>query len=216
MISTTEEIREFARQCLSDSPGSHDWDHVERVHNLCMQIAAVEGADKRTLEIAAYLHDIGRPYEDASKGKICHAEKGAEMARSLLENYPLSQERKRNIIHCILTHRFRGNHRPESQEAKILFDADKLDAIGAIGVGRAFLFAGEVGARLHNAAVDPAHTEAYTQDDTGYREFKLKLSRIKDQMLTPEGRRIALERHAFMADFFKRFLEECNGSVRSR
>ncbi|MFZ7110738.1 MAG: HD domain-containing protein [Desulfatiglandales bacterium] len=213
MISTIQEIKEFARHCLSDSPGSHDWGHVERVRNLCMQIAAVEGADKKALEIAAYLHDVGRPYQDASKGRICHAEKGAEMARSLLEDYPLSQERKRNIIHCILTHRFRGRHRPESQEAKILFDADKIDGIGAIGVGRAFLFAGEVGARLHNAAVDPIHTEAYTRDDTGYREFKLKLSRVKDRMLTSEGRRIAFERHAFMADFFTRFLEEYSGSA---
>lgn len=211
MVSTIKEIRAFAIKCFSDAPGSHDWDHVERVRNLCLHIADVEGADKNALEIAAYLHDVGRRYQDLSKGKVCHAEKGAELARPLLEDYPLSEEQKANIIHCIRTHRFRGSHVPETLEAKILFDADKLDAIGAVGVGRAFLFAGEVGARLHNSAVAPEDTEVYTREDTGYREFKIKLSKIKDRMLTREGSRIASERHAFMESFFKRFLEECDG-----
>lgn len=211
MVSTIKEIRAFAKKCFSDAPGSHDWYHVERVRKLCLHIAEVEGADKNTLEIAAYLHDVGRHDQDLSKGKVCHAEKGAERARPLLEGFPLSVEQKANIIHCIRTHRFRGGHVPKTLEAKILFDADKLDAIGAVGVGRAFLFAGEVGAKLHNSAIDPEDTEAYTKEDTGYREYKVKLSKIKDRMLTHEGRRIALERHAVMENFFKRFLEECDG-----
>jgi len=211
MVSTIKEIRAFAIKCFSGAPGSHDWYHVERVRKLCLHIAEVEGADKSALEIAAYLHDVGRHYQDQSKGRVCHAEKGAELARPLLEGYPLSGEQKTNIIHCIRTHRFRDNHVPKTLEAKILFDADKLDAIGAVGVGRAFLFAGEMGAKLHNSTIDPEDTEAYTKEDTGYREFKVKLSKIKDRMLTHEGRRIALERHAFMESFFKRFLEECDG-----
>jgi uncharacterized protein len=173
----------------------------------------VEGADLEVLEIAALLHDVGRPYQDKSKGNLCHAQKGVEIAHSALRGYPISREQKSNILHCIRSHRFRGNHQPASLEAKILFDADKLDAIGAIGTGRAFLFAGEVGAKLHNSAVDPEETEAYTEDDTGYREFRLKLSRIKDRMLTTEGRRMAKERHAFMEKFFERFLEEYEGHV---
>ncbi len=211
MVSTIKEIKALAKQCFSGAPGSHDWYHVERVRRLCLHIAEVEGADKTVIEIAAYLHDVGRAAQDQSKGMICHARKGAELARPLLKAYPLSGEQKTNIIHCIRTHRFRGSHAPKTLEAKILFDADKLDAIGAVGVGRAFLFAGEVGAKLHNSAIDPEDTEAYTKEDTGYREFKLKLSKIKDRMLTREGRRIALERHAFMEIFFKRFLEECDG-----
>ena len=110
-------------------------------------------------------------------------------------------------------HRFRGNNPPETLEAKILFDADKLDAIGAIGIGRAFQFAGEVGARLHNPDIDPENTEPYTEDDTGYREFRLKLSKIKDRMLTSEGRRIAKGRHEFMEAFFDKFLLEYEGRV---
>ena len=211
MSSTIEDIKAFAVKCFSNAHASHDWDHTRRVYNLCMHIGHVEGADMEVLKIAAYLHDVGRPYQDESKGAISHDEKGAEMARALLEKYPISNEQKANIIHCIRSHRFRGNCQPETLEAKVLFDADKLDAIGAIGIGRTFLFAGEVGAKLHNPSINPEDTEPYTEEDTGYREFKLKLSKIKDRMLTAEGRRMARERHAFMELFFERFLQEHEG-----
>jgi uncharacterized protein len=163
------------------------------------------------LKPAAYLHDIGRKFQDAAKGAICHAEKGAQMAKPLIEALPLSHDQKRNIIHCIRSHRFRNDHKPATIEAKVLFDADKLDAIGAVGVARAFLFAGEVGARLHNPELDAEKTRPYSVDDTGYREFKVKLCKIKDRMLTLEGRKWARERHAFMHDFFNRFLAEHEG-----
>jgi uncharacterized protein len=96
-------------------------------------------------------------------------------------------------------------------EARILYDADKLDSIGAVGIGRAFLFAGEVGAKLHNPEVELRATLPYTEEDTAYREFRLKLSRIKDRMLTAEGKRIAEDRHAFMEGFFERFRQEYEG-----
>ena len=176
-----------------------------------MHIGQEEGADLEVLAVAAYLHDVGRSYEDESKGMICHAAKGAEIANSLLASYPLSDEKKRNIVHCIGSHRFRGILAPETLEARTLFDADKLDSIGAIGIGRAFLFAGEVGAKLHNPEADLRNTRPYTEEDTGYREFKLKLSKIKDRMLTAEGRRIAEGRHAFMEGFFERLQEEYDG-----
>ena len=206
-----EDIKAFAIRSFSNARGSHDWDHTQRVYNLCMHIGQVEGADLEALEIAAYLHDVGRSYEDESRGAVCHAEKGAEITRNLLAGYPISDERKENIIHCIRSHRFRGNHQPESLEANVLFDADKLDAIGAVGIARAFLFAGEVGAKLHNPYVQPEDTEPYSEEDTGYREYKLKLSRIRDRMLTAEGRRMAEERHAFMEMFFHRLTEEYEG-----
>jgi uncharacterized protein len=206
-----EDIKVFSRESFSSARGSHDWDHTERVYNLCMRLADAEGADREVLAIAAFLHDVGRPYQDESRGAICHAEKGAEIAEALLHAYPLPVDKKRNIVHCIRTHRFRGNRRPETLEAKVLFDADKLDAIGAVGVARAFLFAGEVGARLHNPRVSPEKTEPYSMEDTGFREFKLKLSKIKDCMFTATGRRIAEDRHAFMEKFFQRFLEEYEG-----
>ena len=208
---TIKDIKDYAEQCLSKANGSHAWEHTQRVYNLCMHIGHVEGADPEVLELAAYLHDIGRFYQDESKGTICHAEKSAEMAHELLEQYPLSAERKINVLHCIRSHRFRGNSHPETLEAKVLFDADKLDAIGAIGIARAFQFAGEIGAKFHNPSVNPEDTKPYTEEDTGYREFRVKLRKIKDRMLTAEGRRMAEKRHAFMEAFFERFLKEHKG-----
>lgn len=211
MTLTIDQIKDFSRKCLSESRGSHDWEHTHRVYNLCMHIGQVEGADMEVLKIAAYLHDVGRPYQDESKGSVCHGEKGAELAGPFLEAYPITAEQKANVLHCIRSHRFRGNQNPRTLEAKVLFDADKLDAIGAIGIGRAYQFAGEVGAKFHNPYVGPEGTEPYTEEDTGYREFKLKLSRIRDCMLTEEGRRMARERHAFMEKYFERFFEEYEG-----
>jgi uncharacterized protein len=86
-----------------------------------------------------------------------------------------------------------------------------LDSIGAVGIGRAFLFAGEVGARLHNKEADIAKTKPYTREDTAFREFVVKLGRIKDRIHTAEGRRIAAERHRFMAAFFDRLHKETDG-----
>jgi uncharacterized protein len=211
MASKLDDIKAFAKRHLTDAHGSHAWDHTLRVYNLCMHIGRAEGADLDVLKIAAYLHDVARPLQDQSKGTVCHAEKGAEIAGDLLRDYPLSKGRKQNVIHCILSHRFRGNRHPETVEARVLFDADKLDSIGAIGVARTFQFAGEVGAKFHNPCIDPGDTQEYTDEDTGYREFRLKLSKIKEHMLTAEGHRIARERHSFMEAFFKRFLQEHKG-----
>jgi uncharacterized protein len=93
----------------------------------------------------------------------------------------------------------------------VLFDADKLDAIGAVGVARAYQFAGEVGARLHNPDTGATLGEEYTVDDTGYREYRVKLRHIGERMMTVTGRRIAASRHAFMEKFFDRLLAEVEG-----
>ena len=201
-------IETWAKDFFENVQGSHDWDHTCRVFRLCMRIGKVEGADLDVLTVAAYLHDIGRRWQDESKGRVCHAKKGAEIARTLLADFPLAAVKKKNILHCIRTHRFRDGSVPRTTEARVLFDADKLDAMGAIGIARVFQFAGEVGARLHNPAIDPQVSESYTDNDTGFREYKLKLSKLKDRMLTDEGRRMADTRHQFMALFFQRFLEE--------
>ncbi|MFH2219449.1 MAG: HD domain-containing protein [Pseudomonadota bacterium] len=210
-VSFLGDVRNIAKRMFDTSRESHDWDHTLRVYRLCERIGAVEGADMGVLGVAAYLHDIGRCYQDATNGAVCHAEKGAQMARPIVSNLPLSEDQKQNIIHCVRSHRFRGGHPPETPEAKVLFDADKLDAIGAVGVARAYLFAGEVGARLHNSEVDVEKTKPYSKEDTGFREFTVKLSKIRDRILTKEGRRMAEERHEFMEQFFKRFVQEYEG-----
>jgi uncharacterized protein len=200
-----------ARLQFADAPGSHDWEHTLRVLRLCRRIGPAEGADMLVLEAAALLHDIARPLQDAANGSVCHAVQGAAMAGRIISGLPLTAERRENIIHSVRSHRFRDRHSPESIEAKVLFDADKLDAIGAVGVARAYLFAGELGACLHNPDLPPEQAEAYSRNDTGHREFSVKLLKIKDCMLTAEGRRMARDRHAFMVTFFNRFLEEFDG-----
>lgn len=203
----TEKVKEF----FSDSGASHDWEHTQRVYNLCLDLGKKENADMEILELAAILHDIGRREQDKSSGKICHAEKGAVLAREILKEHKIDEEKIDKIIHCIETHRFRGDKIPESKEAKVLFDADKLDSIGAVGIGRAFHFSGEIKSRLHNNDVDIEKTEQYTKEDTAYREFMVKLRKVRDRMLTNEGKKIAEKRHDFMASFFDRLNKEVDG-----
>ncbi|OIN96428.1 MAG: phosphohydrolase [Deltaproteobacteria bacterium CG1_02_45_11] len=215
-LQTTSEfsidiIKKLAEKLFTGVRGSHDWEHTLRVCRLCEHIGPREGADMDVLLTAAYLHDIGRSFQDVSGGAVCHARKGAQIAAPIVKELPFSEKQKENIIHCIKSHRFRGNHTPKTKEAKVLFDADKLDAIGAVGVARAFLFAGEVGARLHNPEVDIENTKPYSKDDTGFREFKVKLCKIKGRILTQEGEKLAAERHTFMVKFFKRFIKEYQG-----
>ncbi len=196
---------------FTDATGSHDWEHTQRVVQLCQHIGPIEGVDMDVLLAAAYLHDIGRRFQDGSNGKVCHAHKGAELAEPIIAKTSFTQEQQQNVLHCIAAHRFRNNTDPQTMEAKVLFDADKLDAIGAVGVARAYLFAGEVGACLHNPDINIEDTEPYSRNDTGYREYKVKLCKIRDRVLTDVGRRMANERHAFMEHFFERFLYEYEG-----
>jgi uncharacterized protein len=207
------EIKEIAKRKIEDANGSHRWDHTQRVSELAKHLAGIEKADPEIVKIAAYLHDIGRTKEDKSNGKICHAELGAEMAYKILKDRGFDHEKIKQITHCIKTHRFRDQNIPETIEAKVLFDADKLDSIGAIGIGRAFLFAGENGAHLHNNNVDPAKVKRYSKDDTAYNEFLIKLQYVKNRMLTSEGRRIAEKRHEFMTEFFNRLNQEVDGII---
>ena len=204
----TRRLLTICHEYCEDDGGCHGPDHTERVHQTALHIGCMMEADLEVLSASALLHDIGRTEESARQGKICHAEYGAKIARKLLGELDFEAPRIEKICHCIATHRFRGTAVPESMEAKILFDADKLDSIGAIGIGRAFLFAGQVGARLHNSHLDINNTAAYSLEDTAYREFRLKLRKIKTRMLTEVGRKLAQERHEFMAIFFKRMDEE--------
>lgn len=208
-----ESIRREAKAYFRSARGSHDWDHTERVFQLCLRIGRKERADLEVLKLAALLHDIGREAEDRTSGRVCHAERSAELARRILDEHGIDKKRTAEVVRCIETHRFRGEHGPDSLEGKVLFDADKLDSIGAIGIGRAFLFAGEVGARLHNPNIVVGETRPYTREDTAYREFLVKLRKIKGRIFTREGRRIARDRHHYMAEYFKRLNRETAGRI---
>ena len=207
-------VEQFAKNIFENSEGHHDWDHTKRVLNLCLHIQKAEiGVDLEILQIAAILHDIGRPEQDKSMGKICHARRGVELAREFLESLDYSPEKIDAICHCILAHRSRNKIRPESLEAKILFDADKLDSIGAVGIMRACYFANSIGAKIHNKGVDVSDIKDYSQDDTPWCEYQKKLRHIKNNYLyTEEARKIAKERQSYMKRFFEKLDSEIEGS----
>jgi len=210
------EIRNEAKKFFVSTYGCHDWSHVERVYNLTLRIAKKEKADVGIIKLAAYLHDIGRREEMQSKGKVDHAEKGVELAKEILVKHDLDQKTKENILHCILSHRYRNNYKPMTIEAKILFDADKLDSIGAVGIGRDFLFAGSSGSNClytgnEKKLAKNAREFAYTNEDSAFLEYFFKLRKIKSKIMTKTGKKIAEERHNYMVDFFKRFELEIKG-----
>jgi uncharacterized protein len=201
----------IARDTFAGERGSHDWDHTLRVHDLCLAIARREGGGREVIRLSAYLHDIGRTRR-FGRGNGGHAVRGARAARTILSGLRVDPSVIDRVVHCIATHRFRGDAQPETIEAKVLFDADKLDSIGAIGIGRAFVFAGENGAKVHNLpGVAVEKTEALSVEDTAYREYLVKLRHVKGRLFTREGRRLARQRHRFMEAFFAQIEAEVRG-----
>ncbi len=210
-----ESIEAEAKKYFVDASGCHDWSHVERVRALARRIGKAEGADLFVVEAAALLHDIAKTEEMRAKGGFCHAKEGAKRAQPILERLGVESETADHIVSCIGTHRKRKGAEPESLEAKILFDADKLDSIGAVGIARVFFFAGTIGKKLYSGN-EAEHSKdgvdrSYTEDDTALLEYELYLKGLKDRMLTGTGRAIAKERTAYMEDFFRRFWDEVKG-----
>ncbi|MDD3084007.1 MAG: HD domain-containing protein [Candidatus ainarchaeum sp.] len=207
-------IRREVKKIFENASGSHDWEHTKRVYNNCLLINKKENANIVVLKLSALLHDIGREEQEKSRGKLCHAEIGAKLALIILKKHGFDDNIIKEIIHCIRTHRFWKKNLPKSLEAKILYDADKLDAIGAIGIARAMHFAGEHGAKIHNHKHKNIYeTNPLSKDDTAYREFKIKLCKVKEKMLTIEGKKIAEHRHKFMEAFFEELNKEAEGKI---
>ena len=201
---------EQARQHYEGADAIHDFDHVLRVLALAEHLGALEGADLEIVRTATLLHDVARGWGD--RLTTDHAQAGAEFARTLLEGHP--GERVEAVAHAIAAHRFRGTVAPQTVEAQVLHDADKLDAIGAIGVARAFAFGGHEGQRLW-AEVPPGYEETVStrSEHTPVHEYQSKLSRIRDRLLTQSARAMAEERHTFMVAFFARLEQEVRGEV---
>ena len=191
----------------------HDIDHTDRVVALSLAIGEKEGCDLEILRVAALLHDVARKEQDESRGQICHAERGAELSREILKEMNYPGDKIDRIVHCIETHRFRKGSPPESIEAKVLYDADKLDSIGAIGIARNFSFSGSLGSRVHVSDLNLEDSEEYGKDDCGHREFLVKLVKVKDKMLTDSGKEISKERHDFMVEFHDRLIKEVKGEL---
>ena len=210
------DIEKEAKLFFANIKGCHDWSHVERVRNLALKIGKKEGANLEILELASILHDIGREEEKNSQGKICHAQKSAELAKKILKKYNIDDGNIESIIHCIKTHRFRKGNKPQTIEAKVLFDADKLDTMGAVGLGRAFIFAGDVGSKMmyNGQEKELAKTNkdyTYCEEDSAILEYEVKLKYLKDKIITKTGKNFAQRRHDFMKKFIEEFWSEVEG-----
>jgi len=207
---------EQARQLYTDDDPVHGFDHVLRVTELAVRLAIEEGADVEIVRAAALLHDVGRAEQERTG--MSHSAIGARMARQVLMGH--ARERVEAVANAIEQHRFRELDAPSTLEARVLYDADKLDAIGAIGIARAYAFAGQRQLNLW-AAVDPSYANAepsqvqralLEREHTPVHEFVFKLARLKDGMLTASGKRLARERHEFMVAFFERLEQEVHGT----
>ena len=203
MISAGEARRHYP----PSSDPAHDFDHVLRVTALAERIARAEGADVEIVRAAALLHDLAR----GDRSERDHAEAAARQARAILESRP--PDKVEAVARAIEQHRFRSGPAPDTLEARCLFDADKLDSIGATGVARAFAYSGVIGQRLWDD-VEPDYAERFVRgasrpgEHTSHHEFVVKLSRLRDRMTTATGRAIADERHAFMLAFYERLARE--------
>lgn len=200
----------FVKERLDgDFSDGHDFDHTYRVvaHvlDLCREIPQ---ADSEIAHLAALLHDIARPEESRGNGAVDHALLGSQIARDFLLNHDYPTEKAYRVERCIAEHRFRSGNRPASLEAQILFDADKLDSLGAIGIARSFYFASAVGARLHNAADVALASPPYSVNDTAYREYLVKLSKLPDLLFTDVARVKARKLKVFMDSFFDQLNSE--------
>jgi len=163
----------------------HKDDHVERVEKLAEFIARREGGNVEIIRVSARLHDICRDEED-------HAIKSAQKAREILIKKGYSKDFIDRVCHCIESHSFSGEMKPQTLEARILSDADKLDAIGAVGVARAFMFAGENGRDIEKTL----------------NHFEEKLFKLKDLLYTNTAKKIAENRYKFMKEFYDRIKRE--------
>jgi uncharacterized protein len=208
---------ETARRYYEENDSAHGFDHVLRVCRLTERIARREGADLEIARVAALLHDVGRA--EQSRTGACHAAVGAARAREILAGHP--PDRVQRVAEAIAQHRFRGDQGPTTLEARVLYDADKLDAIGAIGVARAYAIAGTHRQRMW-ADVCPEYANRPPQEGKGdldsdehtpVHEFLFKLVRVRERMHTTEGRLMAEERHEYMVAFFRRLDLEVEGEV---
>ena len=219
MQSNIEKIKE--RMELELSCSAHNIDHVMRVYNLCKLIAESENnVNMNVLEPAALLHDIARVIESNDKsGATDHAVLGSEIAREFLTELDYPKDLIKQIQHCISTHRYRSGNVPKTIEAQILFDADKLDAIGAIGIARTFMLAGQFGQRIVVDTTDE-YVESNIVDNGRIKdvsrhsplmEYEYKFKRIPDKLFTDRGKEIGESRLEYMDVFFSRLDKEMKG-----
>lgn len=206
---TYNEIERYMLSCMNDS--AHDCEHVYRVLYNALEIAAQEETvDYDVLISACLLHDIGRT-EQIADPSLCHAEIGSRKAYAYLLQLGMGEAFAQQVSRCILTHRFRKSLPPETLEAKILFDADKLDVTGAIGIARTLVYRGTLTEPLYRVLPDGTISDGTHEiGHSFFREYKFKLEKLYDRFLTHTGAKLAKERQAIAQAFYESLYREVN------
>ena len=207
---------ETARRWYADIDPVHGFDHILRVYRMVEKLAQAEGADLEIVRAAALLHDAqGSMTSGGEEGRLNHHYASSEFAHQVLETEGWPPDRIAEVQHCIRAHRFRDNtESPTTLEAKILFDADKLDVIGAVGVARTIAYAAVVNQPIY-AEPSAQFLETWEKEPgephSSYHEYLFKLSKIKDRLYTSTAQALAEDRHQFMAEYFYRLAAEERG-----
>ena len=199
---------------------AHDFDHLERVMAIADTISAQEGGDLPIIWAAVAFHDIGQERERRNGGD--HAFIGAELAAELLSNTSFPQASIPAVQQAIREHRMTGGVAPHTLEGRILYDADKIDGLGAIGIGRLYMITGRYNQKVYSPVpddivepVDPLLVRQLRRrpDYSPSIEFQLLFGNLPERMMTRTGREIARERFAFMQEFFTRLRKEAEGKL---
>lgn len=191
----------------------HGLDHVLRVYHLAVRLGEELGADLEIIRAAALLHDVAEaaPGDDSMRDE--HEMASARFAAEVLEREGWDRARIAQVLHCVRSHRYRGRERPESLEAKILFDADKLDVMGAFGIARTIGYALQAGqpiyARPSRAFMERGQREA-DEHHSAYHEYLFKLQHVIDKLHTPAAKSIAAERNRLLRSFFDQLAAEAS------
>jgi len=205
-------LENYMKECMQDS--AHDQEHVYRVLYLALDLANYEtNVNQEVLIAACLLHDIGRE-KQFENPFLCHAQIGAEMAYEFCKANGFSSSDAQHIKDCISTHRYRSDNTPESMEAKILFDADKLDVTGAIGIARTLIYKGQVNEPLYNT---DEKGNVFTKDPNPsfMREYNFKLKDIYDKFYTQRAHQIASIRQKSAVSFYDNILSEIQSTYKS-
>ena len=212
-----EKTIEYVRKELEGSEGGHDWFHIQRVFRNTLQIAKDEKTDLLVVSMAALLHDIAD-----SKFHNGDEEIGPRKARAFMQELGISKEQRDHVVRIIRTMSFKNSLDKEKRafdsiELRVVQDADRLDAMGAIGIARAFNYGGFAGRILYDPEIAPnpgMDKEAYKKNSgPTINHFYEKLLLLKDLMRTRTGKKLAERRHQYMLDFLKEFYGEWNGTA---
>ncbi|WP_440772138.1 HD domain-containing protein [Natronorubrum sp. DTA28] len=208
-----ETVRSRARPYFEDAPPAHDWHHVQRVETLAETLidrhSEPASIDDRIVGLAVLCHDIGRERED--QGEIDdHATWGAVEAGRILEDVGADAATIERVQHCVRAHRYSNAIEPETLEARIVSDADNLDALGALGIARVFAYGGEVGSPIYDPGV-PVDDDETPDGRAQYNHLHKKILDLPDRMYTTVGSRIADERAAFVREYVAQFDAEVAG-----